>query len=181
MNSYSTLLRHVVAIVLVWSAHYSAMRTLEFTAPNLVAATPKIITSGQPTADALQLLGTQKFDAVVFLVPDGTSGNVKDEAAILKRQGIHYLHIPIPFGAPTAQHYHTFADAMSKLTGKKVLVHCEINLRASSMVFLYRTTALKEDPDVAYASVVNVWSPRGAWKPYIETMLSKHKIKFATF
>lgn len=153
----------------------------EFTAPNLLAVTPTILTSGQPTAEALAMLGKQKIDAVIYLVPADIPGAVADEASILKKQGIAYTHIPIPFGAPTADHYRQFAEAMSKLAGKKVLVHCEINLRASSMVFLYRTIALKHDPQTAYDSVARIWSPRGAWKPFIESVLSAHNIKFETY
>ncbi len=153
----------------------------DLVAPNLVEISPKIVTSGQPTALALGTLGKQNVDVVIFLVPDGTSSNVPDEAAILQRQGITYVHIPIPFGAPTAEHYQAFAGAMSSHAGGKVLVHCEINLRASSMVFLYRVIALKQDPHRAYEAVARVWSPRGAWKPFIQDMLRKHAITFEPY
>jgi protein tyrosine phosphatase (PTP) superfamily phosphohydrolase (DUF442 family) len=179
---YSTYIRILVALLLYASTNLAnSAPTIELDAPNLVVVTPRIITSGQPTAKALASLGKQGFDAVIFLVPDGISSNVTDEAAILKNQGIPYIHIPIPFGQPNATHYTAFASAMSGLTNKKVLVHCEINLRASSMVFLYRTIALKEDPQRAFESVAKVWSPRGAWKPFIQEMLSKSAITFEPY
>ena len=53
------------------------------------------------------------------------------------------------------------------VSDRKVLVHCQINMRASSLVFLHRTIALKEDPRVAYEAVTAVWSPRGPWRALI--------------
>ncbi|MEI6737865.1 MAG: protein tyrosine phosphatase family protein, partial [Pseudomonadota bacterium] len=153
----------------------------DFVAPNLVEISPRIITSGQPTTLALAALGKQNVEVVIFLVPDGISSNVPGEAAILQRQGITFVHIPIPFGAPTVEHYAAFAGAMTKYADKKVLVHCEINLRASSMVFLYRVIALKEDTHRAYEAVAKVWSPRGAWKPFLQDILRKHAITFEPY
>ena len=170
----------LIAALLGSCAIVCTAKAADFALPNLVEISPKIVTSGQPTAQALETLGKQNVEVVIFLVPDGTAGNVADEAAILKQQGITFVHIPIPFGAPTADHYAAFASAMSKHTGKKVLVHCEINLRASSMVFLYRVIALKHDPHLAYGSVTKVWTPRGAWKPFIDDMLRRHGVEFET-
>jgi hypothetical protein len=67
---------------------------------------------------------------------------------------------------------------MTGLGSRKVLVHCQVNLRASSMVFLYRTIVLKEDPRVAYEAVSGVWSPEGPWRRLIETELRKHNVAF---
>ena len=152
-----------------------------FDAVNRVDISPRLTTSGQPTEKALKDLGNHGYEAVIFLVPPGTHGNVEHEAEILKQQGIEYVHIPIKFDEPTEAHYTAFAAAISRLAKKKVLVHCEINLRASSMTFLYRTIALKVDPNLAYQSVSRVWTPRYAWKPYIEKMLAMNKIAFAIY
>ncbi len=150
-----------------------------FDAVNRVDISPRLTTSGQPTEKALKDLGKHGYEAVIFLVPSGTLGNVENEAEILKQQGIEYVHIPIKFDEPTEAHYMAFAAAMSRLAKKKVLVHCEVNLRASSMTFLYRTITLKEDANVVYESVSRIWTPRYAWKPYIEKMLAMNKIAFA--
>jgi uncharacterized protein (TIGR01244 family) len=153
----------------------------EFVAPNLVNITPKLVTSGQPSAEALSTLAQHGFEAVIYLVPSGVHGAVADEAAIVKRQGIEYIHIPIKFDQPTAQDFDAFASAMARLANRKVLVHCEINLRASSLMFLYRAIALKEDANSAYEAVTKVWSPRGAWKPFIQQALKKNGIDFEPF
>jgi hypothetical protein len=45
-------------------------------------------------------------------------------------------------------------------------------------VFLYRVIAAKEDPAVAYESVVKVWSPNGEWKRLILELLRKNGTNF---
>ncbi len=66
-------------------------------------------------------------------------------------------------------------------SGRKVLVHCQINQRASSMVFLYRAIALKEDPGKAYEAVTRVWAPDATWKRYMKDMLLRHGIRFEPY
>jgi protein tyrosine phosphatase (PTP) superfamily phosphohydrolase (DUF442 family) len=168
-------------IALFFLACAAVAHATDFAAPNLVAVTSRIVTSGQPTAKALEALKENGFEAVVFLVPSDVSGVIADEADIVKKNGLEYVHIPIKFSNPTTQHYDEFVSAMTRFTNRKVLVHCEINLRASSMVFLYRAIALKEDPQAAYESVAKVWSPRGAWKPFIQEMLRKNNIAFEPY
>jgi len=77
--------------------------------------------------------------------------------------------------------FEAFASALNGLGSRKVLVHCQINLRASSMVFLYRAIVLKEEPRVAYQAVSGVWSPDGPWRRLIEDELRKHKVAFEPF
>lgn len=62
-----------------------------------------------------------------------------------------------------------------------MLVHCQINLRASSMTFLHRVIVGKEAPEKAYDSVARVWSPNRVWKAYIVSMLRKHGIGFEPY
>jgi hypothetical protein len=53
-----------------------------------------------------------------------------------------------------------------------------INLRASSMVFLYRVLVLKESPDVACKALSGVWKPEGPWRRLIERELRRHQVEF---
>jgi protein tyrosine phosphatase (PTP) superfamily phosphohydrolase (DUF442 family) len=181
MRIYRASVLFIIVVFTSLCAINALAKPTEFAAPNLVNITPKLVTSGQPSAEALGTLAQHGFEAVIYLVPSGVHGAVADEAAIVKRQGIEYIHIPIKFDQPTTQDYDAFASAMARMPNRKVLVHCEINLRASAMVFLYRAIALKEDANAAYEAVTKVWSPRGAWRPFIQERLRAQGIRFEVY
>ena len=118
---------------------------------------------------------------MIYLAPPTVSDAVRDEQLIITRQGLRFINIPIRFDNPTESDFETFASALNELGSRKVLVHCQINMRASSMVFLYRAIILKEDPRVAYEAVTSVWVPDGRWRRLIEDQLRKHKVAFELF
>jgi protein tyrosine phosphatase (PTP) superfamily phosphohydrolase (DUF442 family) len=150
-------------------------------APNVVPISPRLVTSGQPTADALSHLAAQGFGAVIYLAPLTVPDAVPGEADIIRRQGMEFINIPIQFGKPTEVDFQAFVEAMNKFHDRKVLVHCQVNMRASSMTFLYRVIVGHEDPEQAYESVARVWSPEGPWKELLIMQLRKAGIAFEPY
>ena len=159
----------------------SARPGASLVAPNVVAIHDRLVTSGQPHAGALSTLGTLGFEAVVYLAPSSVADAVAAEPALLERQGITFVHIPIPFDRPEPAHFRALAAALDRLRARRVLVHCQVNLRASTLVFLYRAIVLKEDPAVAYEAVARVWSPQGPWRSLASTLLREHGIAFELY
>lgn len=149
--------------------------------PNVVEISPRLVTSGQPSAEALANLKALGFEAVIYLAPPTVHDAVRDEPLIVTRQGLTFVNIPIRFDHPTEADFETFAGVLKGLGNRKVLVHCQINLRASAMVFLYRAIVLREDPRLAYEAVTKVWQPEAAWRRLIEEQLRRHKIAFEPF
>ena len=149
--------------------------------PNLVVITDRLVTSGQPSAEWLATLRAQGFDAVIYLAPPTVPDAVRDEARIVASQGLAFVNIPIRFDAPADADYALFAATLQGLRGRKVLVHCQVNLRASSMTFLYRAVGLREDPDRAYDSVTRVWTPDGAWRRFMDDQLKRNGIAFEVY
>ena len=147
-------------------------------APNVVVISPRLVTSGQPPAPALAKLGSRGFGAVIYLAPPTVHDAVPDERRIVERQGLKFVNVPIDFNNPTEEDFEAFVSAMAALATQKVLVHCQVNLRASAMVFLHRVIVGKESPESAYEAVTRIWSPDGAWKRFIVSMLRKHGIAF---
>lgn len=170
-----TCRRCALALLLLGAASVPAQ---SLDAPNVVPISSHLVTSGQPSAAALSNLRGAGFQGVIYLAPSTVSNAVENEPDLLEKQGIEFVHIPIPFGSPTAGHFQAVTDALQRLKEKKVLVHCEVNMRASSMVFLHRVITLKEDPVQAFAAVTAVWSPRGPWRTLIEAQLRNGGVKF---
>lgn len=82
----------------------------------------------------------------LYLAPPTVSDAVRDEAQIVARPALVFVNIPMAFDNPTEQDFEAFAGVLRGLAGRKVLVHCQINLRASTMVFLYRSIVGREGP-----------------------------------
>lgn len=152
-----------------------------FVAPNIVSISPTLVTSGQPSEPSLAQLSSLGFGGVIYLAPPTVPDAVTDEAGIVQRQGLAYVNIPIRFGKPTDEDFQAFVSALAGMQGRKVLVHCQVNMRASSMVFLQRVIVGKESPEAAYQSVATVWSPDGVWKQLIVSELKSHHIAFEPY
>jgi protein tyrosine phosphatase (PTP) superfamily phosphohydrolase (DUF442 family) len=170
----------VIQLALALSAPM-ALAADDISAPNVVPISTNLVTSGQPTADSLGKLAAQGFGAVIYLAPPNVGDAVREEGLIVGKQGLVFVNIPILFGEPTEADFKTFAAVLKSLEGRKVLVHCQVNMRASSMTFLYRTLVQKEDPKLAYESVAKVWAPHGPWKQLIVDQLQKNKINFEPY
>lgn len=147
-------------------------------APNVRVISPLLITAGQPDRASLQRLKAEGYQAVISLAPGNTRDAVPDQADILASQGVEFVHIPIPWQAPEAKHLEAMAAAMQALKGKKVLVHCQMNMRASALTFLFRTIYNKEDPVIAWSDVKVVWTPTNQWASFIDGQLRAHGIAF---
>lgn len=147
-------------------------------APNVEQIGPLLATSGQPSEQALRTLASRGFKAVVYLAPSSVPNAVPNEAELLRAQAIEFVQIPIPFNAPDESHVQAFFSVMDRLKNVSTLVHCEISMRASVMVFLYRSIRRREDPAVAYEAVARVWSPRGAWRRLADQQLAKNGVRF---
>ena len=150
-------------------------------APNVVIISPRLVTSGQPSAEALSQLSTQGFGAVIYLAPPTVADAVRNEADIVRAQGLEFVNIPIPFGKPTEADFQAFVVALNRFRDRKVLVHCQVNMRASTLTFLYRVIVDGEDPAKAYDAVAGVWSPEGPWKTLLTSQLSKAGIVFEPY
>lgn len=174
-----TLIASALATLVVPATSSASAHAVE--APNFVVIDPGLATSGQPAAPALAALGNQGFQAVIYLAPSTVPNAVIEESELLGRQGIEFVQIPIPFGAPEEVHLAALSATLERLKDRRVLVHCEINMRASALVFLYRVIHRKEAPASAYEAVARVWSPRGVWRRLIVEQLAKNQIAFEPY
>ena len=149
--------------------------------PNLVVIDPKLVTSGQPSAEWLGTLKAQGYEAVIYLAPPTVGDAVREEPLIVGRQGLIWANLPISFGSPADGDFDAFAGLLQALRGKKVLVHCQVNMRASTLTFLYRTLVEGADPAQAWEAVAKVWTPDGPWKALMLKRLKQKGIAFDPF
>ncbi|HEX5587246.1 MAG TPA: protein tyrosine phosphatase family protein [Acidimicrobiia bacterium] len=119
----------------------------------------RLTTSGLLGVEELSALRGEGYDAVINLLPDTSGRAVVNEEAIVREQGLEYVHIPVDFAAPAHADLEAFTDAMDALAGKKVHVHCAANYRVSAFYALYaqRTGSCTEAE--ADALIRSVWDP----------------------
>ena len=147
-------------------------------APNRVDISQALTTSGQPTKAFLETLKSQGFEVVIYLAPPTVSDALADEPKIVGRQGLVFVNIPMDFSNPTAADFDAFTKVLRAFEGRKLFVHCQMNFRASSMVFLHRAVTLREPPGPAWQSVQKAWVPNETWKKYIVDTLRANKLDF---
>jgi protein tyrosine phosphatase (PTP) superfamily phosphohydrolase (DUF442 family) len=150
-------------------------------APNVVPIDDHLVTSGQPTRESLAALKSEGFEAVIYLAPGDVVDAIADEGEILRAQGIEFVHVPMVFKAPAQAEVEQVARALDRLAGRKVLVHCQMNMRASTVTFLYRAAYRGVDPAKAYESVTRIWVPEGSWKQLVIDILAARGIAFDPF
>lgn len=147
-------------------------------APNAVAISPRLDTSGQPKRAFLEKLKAEGYEVVIYLAPPTVGDAIAEEPLIVGRQKLVYVNIPIAFGAPTAADFEVFSRLMAAFADRKVYVHCQANFRASSMVFLDRVIRLREKPDAAFEAVHRAWSPDPVWRQFIVDTLKANGIAY---
>lgn len=106
---------------------------------------------------------------------------VAQERELVERQGLAYVNIPIEFSRPTEAEFENFSRTLAGFAGKKVLVHCQINLRASTLVFLHRVVVDQVPAAQAYEAVAQIWTPQGPWRELVHTVLRRRGIVFELY
>lgn len=120
---------------------------------------PLVTTSGRIEDADLPRLASIGVKHVINLALDDHEEALEGEGEKLAALGIGYTHIPIPFDAPTAGHYHAFTAALEADPGP-VHVHCIMNYRVSAFFYLYHRQHGME-PAQAQMLMEHHWSPNG--------------------
>jgi protein tyrosine phosphatase (PTP) superfamily phosphohydrolase (DUF442 family) len=145
---------------------------------NYVAATQRLHTAGQPDAAALATLAEQGFGLVVNLAPPSNPGAVADEGKLVAEDGPTYVNIPVVWQKPTYEDFELFSAVMNGARDRKVLVHCQLNMRASAFTFLYRVIHESTPPEEAMKALSAVWIPRDQWATFTADVLARHNVDF---
>ncbi len=138
---------------------------------NFVQWRPGLASSAQPDAAYLKRAKALGYEVVINLAPPEYKEAVPAEGGILGEQGVTYLNIPVNFDNPTAEDFRVFRAMLKTVEAKKVLVHCQVNLRGSSFTFLYRVIQEDANADEARGKLNSVWAPNPVWKKFIEGVL----------
>lgn len=129
--------------------------------------------SGQPSVKQLGAIAEAGYRTVINLaLHDDPRYALPDEAGAVASLGMHYVHIPVQFGAPTRADLNAFFDAMDAHRNEKVWVHCAANMRVSAFLGLYWVLRERQDREQAFALMRELWQPDEVWAAFIDDALA---------
>lgn len=161
---FLVLILSLGATSIAWSAELSEIR-------NYIEYSPTFASAGQPSVEQLNAVKAAGFEKIIYIAFTNGRTAIASEDAIVKELGMDYVHIPVIWDAPTKSDYYAFASTMQQEPGRKTLLHCAANFRASAFSMLYRV--LHEGVSVAdaKADMNKIWLPNETWKNLIFAVL----------
>jgi uncharacterized protein (TIGR01244 family) len=126
----------------------------------------RLTTSGQPSAEQLRDIADLGVTHVINLGLHDHEKALPDEATLVRKLGMTYVHIPVDFGNPTEVDFQRFRAAMGGIAGA-VHVHCIANLRVAAFLYRYRREDLGVSEETARRDMERLWRPGGIWAHFI--------------
>lgn len=144
---------------------------------NFVPYAPNLVTAGQPTEMQLAAVRQAGFEVVINLATPVSTNALPDEAGTVAVLGMHYVPIPVIWERPTLDDLAAFFDAIEQYAGRRVFVHCALNWRVSTFVYLYRTLRLGVPHDTAVWDMLSIWEPDETWSRFIADAFAHYGIE----
>ncbi|MGH8453432.1 MAG: protein tyrosine phosphatase family protein [Nevskiales bacterium] len=124
---------------------------------NFLPISERLATAGQPTREQFAAIGSDGYGLVINLAPSDSSNAIANEEQLVAENGMRYVHIPVDWKAPRLEDLTRFFEVMEQNREQKVFVHCAMNLRVSSFVYLYRVLRLNEPEPEAALPLNEIW------------------------
>jgi protein tyrosine phosphatase (PTP) superfamily phosphohydrolase (DUF442 family) len=140
---------------------------------NYLCLSDTLGTASQPTAEQFATLKVAGYEVVVNLAMPTSTNALPNEGELVAARGMEYVHIPVIWESPTAEDLERFFAVLDENRGRKVFVHCALNMRVSCFVFLYRVLRLGVPAEVARRDVLAIWEPNEVWQRFIDKLLEK--------
>jgi protein tyrosine phosphatase (PTP) superfamily phosphohydrolase (DUF442 family) len=129
-------------------------------------------TAGQPKPEQFSTIRAAGYEVVINLAVPDSPRALPDERERVQALGMEYVHIPVVWESPTPEDVEQFFAAMDRNRGRRVFVHCALNMRVSCFVFLYRVLRLDVPVEKAWQDVLAIWEPDERWRAFVKKELS---------
>ena len=132
-------------------------------------------TAGQPLPDQFAAIRAAGYEVVVNLAMATSTNALPNEAGLVTEQRMAYVHIPVVWERPTEDDLAQFLTTMEAYGGRRIFVHCALNMRVSVFVLLYRVLRLQVPLEVARADLLSIWEPDGVWAEFMDGVLAQSR------
>jgi protein tyrosine phosphatase (PTP) superfamily phosphohydrolase (DUF442 family) len=145
--------------------------------PNFLVLSENVWTGGMPNPEQLADAAQRGVQLVINLAPHEVLNALPNETAIVTSLGMQYINIPVIWTTPTKDGLVRFMDIMDENQGKKILVHCQANFRATAFMALYRILRQGWNADGAMEGMHKIWDTEDypIWKMFIEENLKRSR------
>ena len=134
-------------------------------------------TAGQPIREQLAALRQAGYEVVINLATSGSSNNLPDEASLVTELGMTYIPIPVVWQRPTLEDLSAFFAALDSLPDRKLFIHCALNYRVSTFMYLYRVIRLGVPHETAVWEMLSIWEPDEIWSQLIADAFEFHGLE----
>lgn len=142
---------------------------------NYFPHSPQLATGGQPTPAQLDTLAAAGYEVVINLALPTSPNALPNEAELVAAAGMDYIAIPVVWENPTLDDLARFFAAMDATAHRRVFVHCALNWRVSTFMYLYRVLRLGVPREEAVWDLLSIWEPDETWSAFIEQALRQHQ------
>lgn len=146
---------------------------------NFLSLSDDLFTGGMPTVDQLEDAAQQGVQVVINLAPHTVIDALPKEEELVTSLGMQYINIPVVWNTPTRDGLDRFMDAMDENRGKKILIHCQANFRATAFMALYRILRLGWNMEDAMKGMDMIWDVEDypIWKMFIRENLKRSRAR----
>lgn len=138
---------------------------------NHIQVLDNLHTSGQPNPEEFEQIRDAGVATVMNLAMPDSNGALENEAHLVTSFGMNYVHIPVQWENPQEEQFELFRSILTKQLPRKIVwVHCAMNWRVSSFVYLFKINELGIDRQAAYSDLLKVWSPNDVWEQFIKRL-----------
>jgi len=134
--------------------------------------------AGMPQEKHLKQFAEQGVDLIINVAPPDADGALVDEDKLVQAVGLKYVNIPVDWHSPQQTDVDSFLQEMRNAQGQSVVLHCQMNMRATAFAFLYRVIEQGVSAEQALADVLEIWTPNRTWTLLMNEALARHDVKF---
>jgi len=135
---------------------------------NYVRLTAEIGTAGQPCRDQFKCIADAGFETVINLALPDHPESIDDEGRLVTELGMNYLHLPVPFDAPKADHVRQFCTLLTAQQGRQLFIHCIMNYRVSAFMYHYLGLVKGYSEQQARSPIFDIWEMEPQWQAFME-------------
>ena len=138
--------------------------------PHWLPVDPSLALGAQPDQAGIDWLAEHGYSLVVNLNTPGARNFWPDEAAQAQKAGMHYVHYPLDCSELTPEKYEILRGILQGHRGRKVFLHCAMNVKSSGMAHIWRVKELGHDREAAKADLARTPGHEPKWERFWSEM-----------